>query len=431
MNAHSETSLAGRSRQTRQVWWPALWFSLSCLLACGQVQAFEARSGTEVTVAAGETVAGDLYLAGNLILINGTITGDVIAAGRTVSVTGSISGDLIVAAQTVTLSGTVGGSVRSAAYSLELTTGAVVAGDLVSAGYSLETAAGSQVGQDLVFGGRQALLRGAVNGDALVGAVGLELSGVIDGSLRATLDSASRSNGLPSSWFDMPRVAAVATGLTLAEGARIGGDLNLTSPAELAVRPGVVQGETTTSVNPKLAVTQPLFLQLLNRFLVLLVVGLLLLWLVPGLLRRATGLLQQQPLRDLGWGALLLIGMPLALLLLLGAVILLTVLFGVIPLTGLAGFVGFAGFLLVLISAALFLLAVIFIAPALAAYAGGRLLLRSTGSRVLALLIGVLLVVLLSAIPVVGGIIALLVIAFGLGVLLFSRRRTERAGVPA
>jgi cytoskeletal protein CcmA (bactofilin family) len=401
------------------------------LLLSGQTRAFEARSGDVVSVAAGETVTGDLYLAGNQMLIEGTVDGDVVAAGRTFTVNGVITGDLIVGAQTVTVNGTVGESVRSAAYSLVLTDNAAVTGDLVAAGYSLSTAAGSQVETDLVFGGRQALLAGTVSGDAMVGAVGLELRGEINGSLTATLAEPGTVTPRPPGVFGLPALVNVPAGLTLADDARIGGDLQLTTPAPAAVRPEIVEGETSTSISRNLVARQSIFLQLTNRFLVLLAVGLLLLWLTPGLLRRATSLLQKQPLRDLGWGALLLIGVPLVLPLLLGVVILLAVLFGVIPLGGLAGFVAFAGLFITFFLAALFVLLALFIAPAVAAYAGGQLLLPGSTNHFLALLVGVLLVVLLSAIPVVGGLIALLVVAFGLGLLLAGRPRQRSTRVEA
>ena len=403
-----------------------LWLTLTGLLLFTSAHAFEARSGEEVVIAPGETVAGDLYVSANRVLIQGTVQGDVIAVGRTIVVAGTIMGDLMGAAQTITIRGQVNDDVRAAAYALMLADGAVVGGDVIASGYALETKAATQVKGDLGFGGRQALLAGDVRGDANIAGYGLELAGTVGGTLDAAVDSGDVQSFTPSpARFGAPVVPAVAAGLTLAEGARVAGNLNLTAPADVGVRQGVVAGKTTTQVSVA-EDGQPFYLQLLNRFVVLLIVGLLLLWLVPAYTQRAAAGLERKPLPRLGWGVLALVGTPIALLVFAGIVILLVVLAGLIALGGLAGLIGFVGAVTLLVLSVLFVLVAAFLAQVVAGYSGGQWLLSrftaQTTPRVLALGVGVLVLVLLTAIPVVGDVIRLLLIVLGLGALVLARR---------
>lgn len=61
------------------------------------VQAADFRTGQDVTVPAGETVNGDLYIAGNTITIAGTVNGDIFTAGSSVAVSGTVNGGLTAA----------------------------------------------------------------------------------------------------------------------------------------------------------------------------------------------------------------------------------------------------------------------------------------------------------------------------------------------
>jgi cytoskeletal protein CcmA (bactofilin family) len=84
------------------------------LLAPVGVYAVDIRRGSDVVVAAGETVDDDLIAAGQNLTIAGHITGDLYTGAQTVLVSGTIDGDLIGGAQSVTVDGTVRGSIRAA-----------------------------------------------------------------------------------------------------------------------------------------------------------------------------------------------------------------------------------------------------------------------------------------------------------------------------
>jgi dolichol kinase len=82
----------------------------------------------------------------------------------------------------------------------------------------------------------------------------------------------------------------------------------------------------------------------------------------------------------------------------------------------------------------LFVLAVGFAAPATVGLALGRLLVRGDGRSFLGwlggLVLGVLVVVLVAAIPVAGGWLEALLVLLGLGALLLTARPTRRVAEP-
>ena len=398
-------------------------FYLLIFLLFSAASAAEFRSGDEVVVTAGEVVAGDLYVGANEITIEGTVEGDVIAAGRTVTVLGTVEGDLLAAGQTVSIEGTVADDARLTGAALRLGAGAQVGGDLVGSAYALETEPGSRIGGDLVFGGRQALLAGELTGDALTGSQGLELRGAVGGNVNAAVGAAEGSGFQPPA-FGLPPVADVAPGLTLADTARIEGDLQLDSSSDLDVNSEVVAGEVSTDISQDTPTQGSPLRGFINRYLVLVLAGLLLLWLAPALLERAATYLEAKPLANLGWGALTLFGVPAAVALLIGLAVLLAVLFGLVSLGGVAGFIGFVGIAAALITGLLFVLAALFGAQVVVGYAGGRWLLARFGSdsSLLALLLGLLVLAVLAVLPFVGALVALAAVVIGLGALVLAGR---------
>jgi hypothetical protein len=95
----------------------------------------------------------------------------------------------------------------------------------------------------------------------------------------------------------------------------------------------------------------------------------------------------------------------------------------------------FGGLLVVAVVVFGFVLAVVFVAPATVGLALGRLLVRDDGGSFLGglgpLALGVLVVVLVAAIPVVGGWLAALLVLVGLGALLLMARPSRPAARPS
>jgi cytoskeletal protein CcmA (bactofilin family) len=335
------------------------------------------RSGQEVVVASGETVQGDLIASAGTVRIDGRVDGDLLATGGRVTVAGTVTGDVMAAAGTTTVSGQVDGDARLAGGQVRVE--GRVAEDLVIGAGQATVASGAQVGGDLVFGAGQMQMDGTVAGSVLGSTGNYTRGGSVAGSEQVSVQQREEQE---------PTAADRTLGL-------------------------------------------------LRQYVSVLVVGLLLLWLAPRLLRGAADAVRQRPLASFGIGIVALIGVAVGLVVVLIVTILLTILLALLGLGPLAGATVFAGIVAMAIIAFLLFLTLTFGAPAAVGLGLGRLLFRDGGSfgrAFAALALGVLVVVLVAAIPVVGGWLQLLLVLLGLGALVLawlSRRSRRLAEQPA
>jgi hypothetical protein len=167
--------------------------------------------------------------------------------------------------------------------------------------------------------------------------------------------------------------------------------------------------------------------------MVLLLIGLLLVWLAPRLVRGAADTVHSKPLLSLGWGVLDFLIVGVLVFVVLAATILLAIVFGLITLGGLIPAIISIGVLTDAVLVVAFLISVFYLAPVVVSFLGGRMLLgrfqpdRAAG-RVLPLVIGIVVYVVLRAIPVLGAVVALVVVLLGLGALSIWAWRTVRGG---
>jgi cytoskeletal protein CcmA (bactofilin family) len=336
------------------------------------------RSGREVVIPATETVRGDLIASGGTVRIEGRVDGDLVASGGQVTVAGTITGDLLAAAGSTTISGTVDGDARVATGQATIQRQA-------------------RVGEDLLVGAGQATIdRGArIGGDLIFGAGRMTMDGTVAGSV-------------------------------------LGSTGNYTTGGSVAGTEQVNVGQPQERAEPTLA---DRLLDGLRRYVSLLVVGGLLLWLLPRLIRGAAETVRGRPLLSLGVGVLGFLGAVVALVLLVLVTVLVAVVLGLLGLGSLTGVTVFGGILVAAVVVFLLVLALVFAAPATVGLALGRLLVRGDGRSLLgwlgALALGVLVVVLVAAIPVVGGWLEALLVLLGLGALLLTARPGRRLGEPS
>ena len=329
------------------------------------------RSGREVTIPAGETVQGDLIASGGTVRIDGRVDGDLVASGGQVIVAGTVTGDMLVGAGSTTISGAVGGDLRAAAGQARIE---------------------GRIGEDVALGAGQATVaRGAqIGGDLIFGTGRMQMDGTVTGSVLGSTGNYTR-------------------------GGSVGGSqrVNVQQPEE--------QQEPTLADRA---------VDALRRYVSILVVGVLLLWLLPRILRGAADAARGRPLVSLGVGLLGFVAAIVTVVLVVLATVLVAVVLGLLGLGSLTGVTVFGGLLVAAIIVFLFVLAVAFAAQATVGLALGRLLLRgedrSFRSRLGALALGVLLVVLVAAIPLVGGWLEALLVLLGLGALLLMARPSRR-----
>jgi len=428
--------------------WAGL-ISLICLLLstlAPTALAFESLSGDTVVIGADEVIEDDLYVGANIFTLNGTVKGDLIVFGSTIEINGTVEGDLIAAGQTVVVRGTVTDDARIAGMALTLDSEAQVSDDVVAAGFSIEDKKGSSVDGDFTYFGYQALLAGDVAQDLTVGVGGLQLSGSIGGDVKAEVGEAEE--GPPPTFFmtmmpNVPAMPSVPTGLTVDEGAQIGGKLDYTSAREWSIPGGVVAGAITRH-EPEIeveakeeVVVSPAkraadwFLGHLRRLVTLLLVGLLIVWVVPGWTEKATAALRAKPLPSLGWGVVSIAVFILGLLVILIGTIIVAVVLGVITLGGLAGTTAWTGGLTMALLAFFFSITVTYITKVVVSFLSGRLILARlkpdwAEGRIWPLVVGVVLFVIITAVPILGWLVNLVVVLLGLGALWLLGRDVYR-----
>jgi cytoskeletal protein CcmA (bactofilin family) len=414
---------------------------LAVLIIVPPVWAVESRSGDQVIVGPDEVVDDDLYATANQVVVEGTIRGDLVAFGQSVNVDGTVEGDLIAAGQSVEIGGEVDDDARIAGQALLLGEGASVGDDLIAAAYSLQNEPESNVGGTLWYAGYQALLAGTVGQD-LAGAVNaLTLGGEIGGDADVDVDG-EEGGAAPPAFVPVPQVPipTVEPGLTLTDSALIGGNLTYQSSTEAQIDPGAqIEGDVVREERPveeEEATRSPLaegVLDALGSLVALVLVGLLLVWLAPRWIRRRAYTVLDRPLASLGWGLLGLVAFLILGIVILLVTILLAIVLGLLTLGSLVALIVVLGLLAEAALVLAFWISTGYLAQIVVGFLAGVLLLESVvpgrgAGRVLPLVVGLIVYVILVAIPVLGSIVGLIVVLLGLGALLIWVWSTVRRG---
>lgn len=416
---------------------------LAALVFAGPAWAAETRTGDRVVIGPDETLEDDLYAGANTVVVDGTVEGDLIAGANRVAVNGEVEGDVIAAAQTVEISGEVGDDARLAGQALQLGENGGISDDMIAAGYSLDNRSGSTVGGDLLFGGYQALVGGDVGRDVRGGVGAIEIGGEVGRNVDVEVGDGEEgpvNAGLaPGPGVNIP---PVEPGLALTDSARVEGDLAYDSPTRADIAPGAQVGggvdfrqtsAATNAAEPQGAAA--VALESLRLFVTLFLIGLVLVWAAPGWTGRLSDTVRSRPLASLGSGVAAFAAVLIALILVLLAVILLAIVFGLISLGGLIPAVLGVGALAEAAVAVAFAISIAYLAPVVVSLLGGSMLLSRAGleglaGRILSLVAGLILYVLLRAVPVLGTLVALAVALLGVGALvlwLWSALRSRRA----
>lgn len=376
---------------------PGAWMLALLVLGAvlpGLARAADLRTGDAVVVGPQEVIDDDLYAFGDTVTVQGVVRGDVMAVARKVVLQGTVEGDVFSAASETEVTGPVRGSLRGASGDARLSV--PVGRDVLLAGNRLSFLPGAEVAGDLLVAGNDVRVQSPVGGDVRAAAQSLTLAAPVTGSVRAETGT-----------------------LRFEEGGRVGGDLRFSAQQEARIPQGAVAGQVERlPPGERDEPTGPLaFLFLWARsFFGLFALGLLIALLAPRLTARAPAVLREQPWKSLGLGVVAFVVTPLIA--------------GLLFLVGLA--VG--GWWLGLFLLALYALALLSSFPVVGLLVGRWFLARfgKQGSpAVLALLVGVLLLTLARRVPIVGGLIALATMCFGLGALVLAiQRQRGPGGIP-
>jgi hypothetical protein len=174
-------------------------------------------------------------------------------------------------------------------------------------------------------------------------------------------------------------------------------------------------------------------LDAIRQFIVVLLVAVLGLWLAPRVFGAAEAQVRRRPLPSCGWGLAAVVAYIVLIVVTFVLMILLAIGFGALGFDSLVGIDIVGGIVLILGTTLTFIVAAGFVAQAVVGLALARLVAGETGgtvfpegSRMLAgdrlpdlglLAAGVAIVVILTALPVVGGLATFVVALLGLGAL--------------
>ena len=357
-----------------------------------QAAAADLRQGSDVTVGPSETVNDDIYAGAGTISINGTVNGSVIAGGGTITVSGTVTRDLILGGGTINVTGHVGGSIIAAGGNI--TVNAPVAQDIVVTGGMIDVGSGATIGRDLVVAGGTATVSAPIARRVQMSSGSLTLRNRIGGDVRGRVDH-----------------------LKL-DGAQIGGNLDYTSDNQVEQVNGAHVNGTITRHTPtdRGGGAGNGFVSWLRALIGIFALGLLLIFLLPGLSTRAIDTERAEPWASLGIGAAILVITPIVAL--------------VVFIVGI--FIGFWWLGLLLFPLWILALAVGY---AISGFLLGRLIFARLGwggyHDALALLGGLFVLTVVGLIPVIGWLAGLAAVILGAGALalVVSRRAWMRPAV--
>jgi cytoskeletal protein CcmA (bactofilin family) len=396
--------------------------------------AIEILDNETVVIKAGEVIEDDLIVFANKFVMDGTIKGDLIVFATTADINGLIEGDFMGGAQEITLNGTVQDDVRMGGTLITLGEYARIGDDLMAGAYSLESIAGSLVEGDMFLGVGQSRLAGDMANNLLMAGGGLELLGTVGGDVQAEVGTAADAPVFSPFTFmpDAPDVPMFPWGLTVGDQAQIGGDLSYTAPAATNIPANLVAGkvvfdqvipDTVQATQEVVTPTQQVmnwFADVLRQLLTLFVIGALIVWLAPRWTDKVAGYVQDKPLPSLGWGLLAIAAFFVAVLAILFVMVLLALTLGALTFSGLAGTVITSGLFILFGLGLLFAFTVAFFAKIIVGVAVGRFIFNRFNSRMAqngywSMALGVLLIVILAAIPFIGPLFSLIVTLLGFG----------------
>jgi hypothetical protein len=421
-------------KHSRNTWGrTALGLTLLVFLVFGLASsawAADFRGGDEVVIAAGEVIDDDVFLTGRWVEMNGTVKGDLFATGRDVFINGTVEGSLVVTGQTLVVNGQVNGSVYAGGYSLVVGPEASIGRNVYFGGFGMTTESGSDIGRSLYTGGYQAIVNGEVANDVSVGGAALELNGVVGGDV--TGEVAPDEGGAPSFMPQFPgSVPAVPSGLRVSDSAQVGGVVDVAVSEAGSDSGGRLRDRSLFGVPRAIA-------NRIGEFIAILIVGGLLLYVWPSLVRRASSEAKDRPLPSAGRGCLVTVLFPIAVIVAGIIVVVLALLGGLVTFGQLGGKIFGIGGATIGLAVALFIFVFSLVTIAIVAYLGGRLLLNRLSPQAepgwwtdfASLALGAAIYEILRAIPVVGLVVAVLVTLVGLGAIYHALRERIRPAPP-
>lgn len=346
-----------------------------------------AGSNKSIFVAEDEIIEGNFIKVGNTIDIAGNVNGDVIVVGSSITISGDVAGDVIAAGSTIRILGEVGGSVRLVGSAIEIS--GKIKHNVWAVGSTVAINESASVGWDVFSAGANVEIRGPVSRSVWLAGTGLLIDDKIGQDVNAVINQEGQ--------------------LILNSKADIGGKVVYKAQADdqlIKNETAVVAGEITRKDLhvPNEQDLKQFFGTAFVMFKIFVLFSLLLIGLVyVTLVPKATLMIKDEminkPLPSLGWGFAFLVAMPIIILALAVTLIGIPLALMLIPIYFIS----------------------LYIAKVFAAFVIGVLILdkatknKYKGSLVWPLVLGLVVFVIVTSIPVIGWIVKLFLVLWALG----------------
>jgi cytoskeletal protein CcmA (bactofilin family) len=171
-------------------------FLLIALVACGLMLSiagvasaqWETRTGDTIVVSTDEVISGDLWCAGQKVMIDGTVNGDLLVLANDLVINGKVNGDITGLSGKVAILGQVDGDIRVKADSIKVSglvtrnTAVWTTQLLIDKGASLGSLWATVAGTSLQWNKKsETILNGKINGKVELNAGVVRIGGVLTG----------------------------------------------------------------------------------------------------------------------------------------------------------------------------------------------------------------------------------------------------------
>ncbi|MBN2073893.1 MAG: hypothetical protein JW770_08125 [Actinobacteria bacterium] len=348
----------------------------------------------------------DIYVFGSDISITEDVAGDLVMAGGRIDVDGNTAQDLMVAGGMITINGDVMDDIRAAGGVISIAGN--VADNLLAVGGQISISKEAVVGGALVISGQTINISGAVENNATLSGGDITISGKIDGDVK--IEGVENLKVTSSAEITGDLIYSSANRADISGDAIIGGEVEETIVKK--AEPGKLKAGAERTA---WAIFTASYIggRIIN-FLGLFVLGIILILAMPGFFQKFNDRMKHAPGYCVGGGAIVLFGVPIVSL----VVFIITILLFITIIGSGAGIVAIASNVIMLIVYGL----LIYLSTIFLSYFLGRTILSKTtlnmekyGWRVLAYLIGLVIIMIVYSIPFAGWVIRFAGILFGLG----------------
>jgi len=343
---------------------------------------------------------GPHFRFGETIVIDENLTGDVYAGGGTVRVEGKIDGDLLVGGGTIILNGEVTGDVRAGGGNIVFN--GIIGQNLTVGGGNIIFNSSATVGNSIVAGGGTIDAAGQAMGNVWMGSGMAKLSGDFGNDVNVYADAMEVAPGV---MIGGSLIAETTEEAVIADGAQINGEKKLTLAPEREGKKQKARSKKMDSVGGFLVKAS--LIGFLVSFIIAVVSGSILLYLVPKLANKLAGQVLESPLANLGWGFAYLILAPMAILFTMATIVALPI-----------------GFLML----GFYILSLCLSKWVVAIAVGNKLemqfKIKALQNKYLSFATGLLVLSLAYAVSLLGGLVQLITLLLGMGVIFGLIKKT-------